>query len=295
MTTRFGAGPAAALGLLLLGSFAALDARQAVERPVYVSVVDEKGAPVTDLTASDFLVREDGMAREVLRVGRATDPMQIAVLADDTQAATQMIPDERRGLQAFVKALHQGNEIALLTFGDRPEILVDYTVTLEALTRGVDRLFARPGSGSSLLQAIVQTTNGFRKREARRPVVVVITTEGEEFSNDYFVTVLEELFRSRAQLHAIIRQVGDADPANDANRNRSIVLAEGTLATGGRRDYILADTGLPQKLEELATELKSQYLLVYARTQTLIPPKKLQISVRRPGLTTRAMTRADQP
>lgn len=295
MTTRFGAGPAAGMGLLLLSSFAALDARQAVERRVYVSVLDAKGAPVSDLTASDFLVREDGLAREVLRVGRATDPMQIAVLADDTQAASQLIADERRGLQAFVKALHQGNEIALLTFGDRPEILVDYTVTLEALNRGIDRLFARPGAGSSLLEAIGQTTNGFRKREATRPVIVVITTEGEEFSNDYFVTVLEELLRSRAQLHAIIRQVGDANQAGDANRNRSIVLAEGTLATGGRRDFILADTGLTPKLEELATELKSQYLLVYARTQTLIPPKKLQVSVRRPGLTTRAMTRADLP
>ena len=73
------------------------------------------------------------------------------------------------------------------------------------------------------------------------------------------------------------------------------VLANGTESTGGRREFVLADTALTPKLEELATELKSQYLLVYARTQTLIPPTKLDVSVRRPGLTVRAGTRADLP
>ena len=307
MTTRFRArfparpgraaaslAAAVAVGALLCPA-AGLDARQAVERRLYVSVVDGKGAPVADLSAPDFIVREDGTAREVLRAGRATDPMQIAVLVDDTQAATRMILEERRALQAFVQAMHQGNEMALLTFGERPGILVDYTVTLPALTAGVDKVFARPGAGSYLLQAIMETTRGIQKREAKRPVIVAITTEGQEFSNDYHVTVVEALQRSRAQFHAIVRSIGDGDQATDANRNRTFVLANGTESTGGRREFVLADTALTPKLEELATELKSQYLLVYARTQTLIPPTKLDVSVRRPGLTVRAGTRADLP
>ena len=307
MTTRFGARfparpgravasfAAAAATAALVCSAAGLDARQAIERRLYVSVVDDKGVPVTDLAVKDFVVREDGAIREVLRVGRATDPMQIAVLIDDTQAATPMILEERRALQAFIKALHEGNEMALLTFGERPGILVDYTVTLPALTAGVDKVFARPGAGSYLLQAIVETTKGIQKREAKRPVIVAITTEGQEFSNDYHVTVVEALQRSRAQFHAIVRSIGDGDQATDANRNRTFVLANGTESTGGRREFVLADTALTPKLEELATELKSQYLLVYARTQTLIPPTKLDVSVRRPGLTVRAGTRADLP
>ena len=305
MTTRFGARfPArpgraaaslavAAAAAVLVCSTAGLDARQAVERRLYVSVVDEKGVPITDLAVKDFVVREDGAIREVLRAGRATDPMQIAVLIDDTQAATAMILEERRALQAFVKALHEGNEMALLTFGERPGILVDYTVTLPALMAGVDKVFARPGSGSYLLETIMETTTGIQKREAKRPVIVAITTEGEEFSNDYHVTVVEALQRSRAQFHAIVRSLGDGSQASDANRNRTFVLADGTQTTGGRREFVLADTALTPKLEELANELKNQYLLVYARPQTLIPPTKLEVSVRRQGLTVRAATRAD--
>lgn len=300
---RFPARPGRAVALLGLAAATLvilqtveLGARQAVERRVYVSVVDDKGAPVTDLTPADFIVREDGAAREVLRAGRATDPMQIAVLVDDTQAATPAILDERKGLQAFVAALNEGHEIALVTFGERPTILVEYTPTLAKLTAGIDRIFSRPGSGSYLLEAILETTKGLQKREAKRPVIVALTTEGEEFSNDYYVTVLEALRKSRAQFHAIIRSQGDpAGATSDAVRNRSFVLAEGTAQTGGRRDYILTDSAFATKLPELAAELKNQYLLVYARPQTLIPPEKLEVSVRRPGLIARASTVASTP
>lgn len=304
MMTRFGArfparpgwaaaflGAATATAIVFLSTWIGLGARQAAERRLYVSVVDEQGAPVTDLGVSDFNVREDGALREVLRVGRATDAMQIAVLIDDTQAATQAIPDERKALQAFVTALHDGNEIALLAFGERPSVLVDYTSALPKLTAGVNRLFARPGAGSYLLEAIMETTKGFRAREAKRPVIVALTTEGEEFSNDYYVAVIDALHRSRAQFHAIVRSLGDtAGATSEGVRNRNMVLADGTQTTGGRRDYILADSAFTPKVEQLAAELKNQYLLVYARPHTLIPPEQLEVTVTRPGLTARAAT-----
>jgi len=40
------------------------------ERTLYVSAVDAKGEPVDRLGPDDFMVREDGATREVLRVRR---------------------------------------------------------------------------------------------------------------------------------------------------------------------------------------------------------------------------------
>jgi Ca-activated chloride channel family protein len=277
---------------LVLGGARALDARQAVERRVYVSVLDEKDVPVPGLTPADFVVREDGVAREVLRASRATDPMQIAVLVDDTQVATRAISDERKGLEDFVKALHQGNDIALMTFGDRPEVLVDYTPSLPILMQGIGRLFARPNSGSYLLQALMDVTKGLQARKATRPVIVALVIEGQEFSNDHYQAVIEALQESGAQFHALIRPVNAvAEAMTDEIRNRTFVLSDGTLTTGGRRQYLLANSAFPAALASLAEELKDQYLLVYARPQSLIPPERIEISVGRPGLTVRAPTR----
>ena len=54
------------LGAVRLASVSPL--AQALQKAMYVSVVDEAGAPVPDLGPSDFIVREDDVAREVLNV-----------------------------------------------------------------------------------------------------------------------------------------------------------------------------------------------------------------------------------
>ena len=68
-------------------------------------------------------------------------------------------------------------------------------------------------------------------------------------------------------------------------------IAEGTSLTGGRRDQILAESGLSDRMAQLADELTSQYLVAYSRPEQLIPPEKLDVSVTKPGLTVRAPKR----
>src|SRR5689334_10787838 len=92
------------VALLILGRPAAL-LSQAIERSMYVSVVDQSGSPVPGLGPSDFIVREDNLSREVLRVVPATEPMQVAVLVDNSTAAAPQVQFVRRALPAFVETL----------------------------------------------------------------------------------------------------------------------------------------------------------------------------------------------
>jgi VWFA-related protein len=266
---------------------AASDART---RDVFVSALDGKDKPVTDLSAADFIVREDGVTREVLKAVPATDPMQIVLLVDDSQAAEPAIARLREGLTAFVDKLQGHGDIGLVTIGERPTSVVPATTDTAAVKKAVNRIFARTGSGAYLLDAIVDVSRGLERRHAARPIIVAITMEGAEFSNLHYQTVLKELQASGATLHVIA--VGTpASSLADEMRNRNIVLAEGTKATGGRRDQVLDPSFLSEAIPRLADELLNQYVVTYGRPDTLIPPEKIQVTVSRPGVTVRARTK----
>jgi len=261
---------------------------QAVPRSMYVSALDEAGAPVADLGPSDFLVREDKAQREVLRVAPADEPMQLAVLVDNTQAARNYIGDIRNGLDGFVTEMTNGmkNELSLTALAERPTVLASPSIDRAQIMKGVYRIFEQRQSGSYLLDALIEVSKGFSKREARRPVIVVITTEGPEFSSRRYEDVLKPLHEVGAALHVLVLGPPSNSIDEDA-RNRSAVLDEGPRTTGGRREMLLASSALPGSLKKLATELKRQYLVTYARPQTLIPPESVTVSATRPGLTAR--------
>jgi VWFA-related protein len=264
---------------------------QSRTRDIYVSVVDGSGKAVTGLTTADFVVREDGVAREVLKVGPATDQLTIAMLVDDSQSATNAIPFLRDALIGFLKKLDGKADIAISTIGERPTPLVEYTSNTVELQKSVGRIFARPGGGAYLLEGIVEVSRGLEKREPKRPVIVALTIEdGPEFSNLHYKNVLDAIAKSGATLDVIA--IGSpASSSTDEMKNRNMVIADGTSLTGGRRDQVLADSGIPSRLAQLADELINQYVVTYSRPETLIPPEKVEVSVTKPGLTARASKR----
>jgi hypothetical protein len=285
----------AALALVRPGRLAA----QAIQRSMYVSVLNEAGAPVPDLGPSDFIVREDNATREVLRVAPAEEPMQIALLVDTSQAARDNIPYIRQALPPFVAMLTGAaegdvkNEIAIVAIGERPTIFTNGTTNRVNLQKGIDRLWSLQGTGAYLLDGIIEVCQGFKKRDARRPVIIAITTEGPELSNRQHDQVLDPLRASGAAFYALA--IGHPSGSlSDEARNRNIVLDEGPRATGGRRDEMLTGMALSSKLKQLADELMHQYRVTYARPQSLIPPEHVTVAARKPGLTARGTLIKDQ-
>lgn len=267
---------------------------QAKPGSIYVSVLDKQGEPVTGLSAEDFRVREDGIAREVLKAGPATEPLTVALLVDDSQAAQAGLQMIREAVQAFVKSLEGKAEISIVTFGERPVIAVNYTTDQAKLQDAAKRIFPRSGSGGYLMDAIVEVSKGLQKREAVRPVIAVLMLEdGVEFSNRNYTNVLAELDKGGAALHVVA--LGQPNTSlTDEIRNRSQAIALGTERTGGRRDQVLALTAAAPKMQQLASELLHQYVVTYAHPETLIPPEKIEVTVTKPGLTARARTRSGQ-
>ena len=94
----------------------------------------QRGEPVSGLGPDAFIVREDGARREVLRVSRATEPIDIALLVDNSTAASHEITFLREALSKFVATMAPGNNVAVIALADRPTILVDYTSDTKRLS-----------------------------------------------------------------------------------------------------------------------------------------------------------------
>ena len=77
-------------------------------------------------------------------------------------------------------------------------------------------------------------------------------------------------------------------------RTRGLVLSEGTVRTGGRRDQVLAVSGIPDKLKQAADELLNQYVVTYGRPEKLIPPEKITVTTTKSNVTVRARTRVGE-
>lgn len=285
------AAAAAALLAFQAGSppAGAAQTREPRERALWVSVVDEKGAPVGDLRPDEFVIREDGRRREALRVEKATEPIDLTLLVDTSQAMSPHMAFARPALKELVTTLGPHASIALVTFGDRPTIAVERTRTLTALTRGVDRLHATEGSGAYLVDAVWETLNGIRKREPARAVIAAVVTDGVEFTTLNADMVLARLAETGARFDVFnVSETVSTDLPDDPARERARLISGGTARSGGQRVDMVTNMALQSHITQYATELLNQYRVIYVRPETLIPPERIDVAVSRPGLAVRA-------
>ncbi len=275
---------------------------QVDERVMYVSVVDRQGQPVTGLTAKDLIVREDGQAREILRIAKDDDPLQIALLVDNSLEMQNRLSELRKAVATFISSLRPGVQVALLTLAERPTIVVNYTADHAALLKGADTIVSYD-AGNYVLDGIAEASQGLTKRTMWRSVMVVVTGQGPELSYRHYTDVLRPLRESGAALHAIMIEGHDVQGAMRAVQpgspkdfggdvgavGRDTVLGQMTKETGGRYEEVLLMSGLSGKLQQLSSEISNQYRVTFARPQRLIPPKSTEVSAKEPNHHARGM------
>jgi len=279
---------------------------QADEHIIYASVVDQKGNSVPGLTQKDFIVREDGQAREVLLVTNDNEPMQVALLVDNSVEMRNRLADLRRGMTAFVAALRPGIQVSLITLAERPTIVVAYTADKAVLQKGIDRVITYT-AGNYLLDGIAEVSQGLARRPTtHRSAIAVVTERGPEYSYRDYTDVLRIVRESGTPaLHVVLVGVSEefADraasvydgPRDDrGGADRDMVLGRMTKETGGRYEEVLSTSAIALKLQQMATELSTQYRVTFARPSRLIPPKTTEISARDRKLKARGMLSKDK-
>jgi VWFA-related protein len=257
-----------AIALLLTLHGPGLAARP-TQRSALVTVVATAGAPLRQLTAHDFVVKEDGKKAEVTEAVLAKDPLSVALLIDLSQPARgagRSVQNLRSAAAAFVRAIHAVSpeaQIALVSFAQSVRTVVDFTDRSEELTGAISQLLPDQQTVAVLLEAILESGNKLTARPAPRRAMVTIDFDAPEGSPDRMVQqAADAISNSGATLWAV--SVRGTAPSS---ANREELLNTMTKASGGQRFSTVDATGLEGMLKNVAASLTSQYTVTFTRAR----------------------------
>jgi VWFA-related protein len=263
-------------------------------RTVYVTVVDDQGAAVSGLTPADFVVKEGGKEREIASVAAASEKMRLALMVEYPLAGMNSV---RVGLAEFVTRMSPSADIALYLISQRHEKLVDFTSDPNALVDGIRNLPLSPARfAAAVPEAVSEMAKTFEKEKPARPVVVIAVVENGQATELDPKSVLDQIAKSKAQFWAVSIQPAGSQ-ASGSVRNlgdfagRAQVLGDGSKQSGGRRVEVMVVTGFPQALQQVASDLSSQYLITYTLPEGVRPSDRISVSLNKPGATLRAPSR----
>lgn len=255
------------------------------ERSVLVGVSGSNDTPVKDMTAADFTVRENGVAREILRVSPAPPPSHVLLLIDDSQIIQNPLAYLRSATAAFITRMSELKPAppqAFWTFGERPTRRADFTPNVATVSAAAGRVFPLTGSGAYFMQGVIDACDDLKKKGAPSPVIVAFVAEsGPEFSNSVHSQVADALKAAGASLWVVVLQIGGQPMNTSEARERAAVIGDVTTDSGGMSKVVLSGQGLESAFDAVAGLITSRYLVTYGRPDALVPPNRIEVSTRR--------------
>lgn len=273
---------------------------------VPVSVVDAKGEPLRGLQLNDFRLDEEGRTQQIVEIGNPEEvPLDIALLFDVSSSVSQkgFFLFQQRAAASFLKqVLKPVDRAAVFTIAAKP-MLVSPLAPAETAT---EKLMTIPAATSSVSTSFYDTVAAAAKyldanSPPRRRRVIVVISDGDDNSSELLQQTLSEVratqrieptraaskeslqFRHRRATLDVQRAVQQVDAAFYSINpgGESIHLNEISMRAQNAMDSIAQSTGgtafvpngeadLQRVFNEVAAELRGQYLLqYYSNSQTL--------------------------
>lgn len=145
-----------------------------------VAAMDRTGRALTGLKKDDFKVYENGVEQPISFFSAEEAPATWGLVLDRSGSMMEMIRDV---YQAAIHVIDEGteeDEMFVLTFSDKPELVQDFTTDRHTLENSV--LGLRAGGQTALYDAVAYALDHIRNGRHRKKVLVVLT-DGEDNSS----------------------------------------------------------------------------------------------------------------
>lgn len=264
---------------------------------VYAVVREKNGRLIPNLTKDDFTVEEDQTPQEIKYFSRETDtPLTMGILVDTSPSQGRILQEEQSEAEAFLREVMRPKDLTfVLHFDVEVELLQDFTSDLHRLDKAIDECeingggFRTPGTfptdssygATHLYDAVWLSARDLLKDQVGRKVLIMLTDGEDQGSKVKLEASLEAAQKADVIIYAVdihdraFYRRGGMEYSGDS------VLRRLCDATGGRVIEVDSGKGTYQAFQEIANELRTQYLLGYTPTNNKLDGtfRKIEVKV----------------
>jgi Ca-activated chloride channel family protein len=234
---------------------------------VGVSVTDRKGNLITDLTAADFEIVEDGRA-QTIRFFAAGDSagaderpaLHLGLLLDVSESMGEDMQFSKTASIKFLNTLTDAVDVAVVDF-DTEVRTARYSQN--EFARLIERIRQKKAKGDTALYDAIATYLHSASEQDGRKVMLLYTDGGDTRSSVPFRELMDLLKASDVTVCAI-GELAHQSPSTTTQQR--MILQQIAEVTGGQAFFPTSVKELDGVYEKVVTQIRAQYTIGYLST-----------------------------
>ncbi len=249
---------------------------------VGVTVAGKKRQLVTDLTADDFAVYEDGKSQQIFAFasGEEAPPLHIGVLLDVSSSQSLDLGFTQSAVIRFLGSLPDALDTTFIDFASHVRGARFTQKDYPGLVEHIRSL--RAGGFTALYDAVGLYLDSTVEQDGRK-VMVLYTDGGDTASRLRLDQLMKRLKAADVTVYAIGFLENQPQSVQFPQRAQLAIMAE---ATGGTAFFPSRIKDLDQIYDQVLQEVRAQYTIGYMSTNDKTDGKwrKVEVKVTRPGV-----------
>jgi VWFA-related protein len=248
-------------------------------------VMDKSGHMITNLTADQFTVYENGVQQAIKSAKFEDVPVSMGLIIDNSGSMRDKRAKVEAASVALVKDSNPDDEVFVVNFNDEAFLDLphgkDFTSDIKEMEEALTRIDSR--GGTAMRDAIRMSIDHLKEKAHKAKKVLVVVTDGNDNSS---VITLENLVKAAQQSETLIYGVGllGDEERREAARAERALKSLGT-ATGGAVFFPKELAEVDKIAHQVAHDIRNQYTIQYSPSNTAMDGtyRQIKIVVKAPG------------
>lgn len=274
---------------------------------VYAIVEGRDGRLIRGLSRDDFELTDDGTPQKITNFSQETNAaLSLGIAIDTSVSQGRLLGKEQQAAKIFLgSVLRSADRAFVMNFDVDVKLLSDFTNAPADLARAIDSAeinqtgrsvlpegTTRPKGGTHLYDAVYLASNELMKERVGRKVLVLVTDGEDQGSKINLQKSIESAEKADVIVYSIVVSDPEFYSLMGGRYHGDSSVRKLDLETGGRTIRLKSVVEIQSAFNQIARELRAQYLLGYFPSNLRHDGsfRRIRVSVRRHNCRVRTRT-----